>query len=544
MRLERMGAAFQTRISFSRILLRRMLREQWCIKRQSFNLDNDGYGNAVYSAVGPDRAYSLVAFSNHLDDSLRTDRVIAEQWDATFVLYDGIPSNEEVARLKLKVPRQEASRFNESEIVLSRANRSVRLFDYICKKLSDGIQPDINRLIDVGYLMRTTAVYGNGKFGVIDRDRLVDRQELIAPFQAEMLTVYLIRCFSFDQIEHIAYARCPSKYVPLDRSCKRFLGVGNATGLGMAPFLVTHPELIHGWVYAKERALAYVRQTVDVIPDKVHKFRNLIKRAEQHLEQWRVSDRQQNITIRQVRQDLQQLAQFVESAEFMSQTAHKWDLVYLWCEENCVLEMQELIVSVLIELYPELVDEFAENLSFDRCIDIDASQSIIELVQNIEAVYDWALAIDFDISENQKYFWYVSENKLEPRLGLRYDELGSDRELALDISRAVQSLYRCLLESNHQLPLSEFLLAHPEHRHTVNRIQTIRTHNYGEVRDNLIGENCVPVDLLRYKLAFMGASKFDPKSSLWMRITLFQGAPLADELDNQNYDDWFLPVMN
>jgi len=543
MRLERMGAAFQTRLSFSRILMRRMQREQWRIKRVRFSLDNNGYGAAVYSATGSDRTYSLVAFASHLEDDCRTDRVIAEQWDATFVLYDGIPSNDEIARLKLAVPRQEAGRFNESEIVLSRANRSVRLFDYICKQLSAGMQPDEDRLIEVGYLMRTTAVYGNGKFGVVDRERLVDRQELIGPFQAEMLTVYLIRCFSFDQIEHIAYARCPAKYVPLERAYKRFLGVGNATGLGMAPFLLTHPELIHGWVYAKECALARVRQTADVTSHKVNQFMSLVKVVEQHLIEWRVMDEQQNITIVQVRRDLQQLIRFAESSKFLSRMHYLWDLVYLWCEDNCVLQTQELIVSMLIELYPELVDELEEHLSFSRCMDVDGSQSLDELLHSIKIIYDWALVIDFDISENQKYFWYVSENKLEPRLGNRFSEPGSDRELTLDVARAVQKLYRLLLETDRKLSLSEFLLTHPEHRHTVNRIQVIRTHGYGEVRDNLIGEDCVPVDLLRYKLAFMGASKFDPKSSLWTRITLFQGAPLIDELSTASNDDWCFPII-
>ena len=113
-----------------------MQREKWQIERRKFNLDNHGYGTAVYTAVGPHRAYSLVAFADYLDDSARTDRVIAENWDATFVLYDGIPSSEVIARLRLNVPRQEAGRFSESEIILSRANRSVRLFDYISDQLS------------------------------------------------------------------------------------------------------------------------------------------------------------------------------------------------------------------------------------------------------------------------------------------------------------------------------------------------------------------------------------------------------------------------
>ena len=34
--------------------------------------------------------------------------------------------------------------------------------------LSNGKQPDINEINKVGYLLRTTAVYGSGKFGLSD----------------------------------------------------------------------------------------------------------------------------------------------------------------------------------------------------------------------------------------------------------------------------------------------------------------------------------------------------------------------------------------
>ena len=64
---------------------------------------------------------------------------------------------------------------------------------------------------------------------------------------------------------------------------------------------------------------------------------------------------------------------------------------------------------------------------------------------------------------------------------------------------------------------------------------------YAEIHDNLIAQTCLPIDMLRCKLSFFGASKFDPKSDRWTRITLCQGAPLADELGPQA-DDWWLPV--
>ena len=42
---------------------------------------------------------------------------------------------------------------------------------------------------------------------------------------------------------------------------RRRLGVGNSTGLGMAPFLVTHALLVDRWITGRETALA--RRTAD-----------------------------------------------------------------------------------------------------------------------------------------------------------------------------------------------------------------------------------------------------------------------------------------
>ena len=53
-------------------------------------------------------------------------------------------------------------------------------------------------------------------------------------------------------------------------------------------------------------------------------------------------------------------------------------------------------------------------------------------------------------------------------------------------------------------------------------------------KDNTIGEKVVPIDMLRLKLSFFGALKFDPRSDKWLRICMFQGAPLPQEL--RNYD--------
>ena len=204
MRLKRLGSFHQSRLSFMRILTRRMAREGWTFKRKSFDFDAKGVGHGVYQVNTGTRTYSMVAFGHDLPDEQRSDRVIAEAWDATFTLVDGTPDDTDIARLKTNVPRQEAGRITERELALSRANRSARLWAHVVKALATGQQPDPNRLSDVGYLMRTTAVYGSGKFGAADYATLCDRPEFEAPFQVEMLLVYLIRTFTRDLVNHVA----------------------------------------------------------------------------------------------------------------------------------------------------------------------------------------------------------------------------------------------------------------------------------------------------------------------------------------------------
>ena len=296
MRLSRMGSMFPTRLSFLRSLMRRLAAEKVKVTRSVWEMSDDGFGRAVYSLDFGGHTYSLVAISTDLPPEMRTDRVIAEAWDSAYVLYDGVPDAAELDRITANAPRQEAGRFTERDLVLSRANKSVRLFAHVTERLKAGQQPDTDMIRSVGYLMRTTAVYGNGKFGIADRRLIADRPGLEGPFAAEMLTVWLIRNFTHDLAEHVGGA-------PLDDHLKRHLGVGNSTGLGMAPFLVTHPVLLNNWMLARETALARVRAIPVLELDQKARILELAKRATQHLAQWDVPDVDHQRRIEKLRAD-------------------------------------------------------------------------------------------------------------------------------------------------------------------------------------------------------------------------------------------------
>ena len=115
--------------------------------------------------------------------------------------------------------------------------------------------------------------------------------------------------------------------------------------------------------------------------------------------------------------------------------------------------------------------------------------------------------------------------------------------MPLDVARRVQELLFDLEKTPDGQTVAEFLIRYPCHRYITRRIQATKLHPYTEIRDNLIGADCMPIDMLRCKLSFFGASKFDPKSDRWTRIALFQGAPLSDEISSNHVDDWWLPVI-
>ncbi|MBF2761520.1 MAG: hypothetical protein ISN28_14885 [Ectothiorhodospiraceae bacterium AqS1] len=563
MRPERLGVVFANRLSFSRSLIRCMRREGWRFEEPVLALNSEGFGHYLRTVTTAKRQYSLVGFSHRLDPSMRTDRVIACAWDTTFTLFDGVPSRAEIERLAQATPKQEMGRFTAKDLVLSRANRSARLFEHSLERLAEGRQPDPAFINEVGYLMRTTAVYGNGKFGLADRQRYARRPELAGPFRAEMLTVYLIRCFTFDLIEHLARQRSPSTAVGLRTRLKRHLGVGNATGLGMVPFLIRHPGLIHRWFRAREEALARVRSILDDSSKDRSSFLFSLQRAKAHLREWHSEDNERLRVLKSMAEEISGIEGLIENEgggeNSSSTTAARTisgdrrtgfrERVYHYARKRCSPEAQELVISLLLESGGERIDDLAEGLEMkeESLSRLDPTMRVAELKSRIERHYRWALDHDFSRPEAMQHFWYHSKEKMEPRRGCRYDEPGAEREMplgvALDIGRLAEALDAHIEGGKGDDSLAVFLAHHPGLRHSARRVQATMGWDYAEIRGNPMAPECRPIDLLRAKLACFGASKFDPKSDLWTRITLYQGAPLPHETGDEPADDWYFPTL-
>ncbi len=541
MKLSRLGSFHQSKLSFLRSFLNEF--KEWEYNRDLFELNENGFGVAVYSFKKNKRVYSLVCFANEIKDEERSDRVIATKWDAAFTLHDGVPTKKDIERLKNEVPKQEVGRLSYKELTLSRANKSLRIYNHVVEKLSKGNQPDLNLLSKVGYLYRTTAVYGSGKFGLADRFRIKNREEINGPFRLEMMLVYLVRQFTFDQVNHVAYNINPKIAVKLDDNICKNLGIGNSTGLGMAPFIVNHPTLLNNWILSREKALKKIREIKYVESQDSDLFLDCVKKSLKNVTSWNTDSEYQQKKITSLLKDVEKFLNFINK-DFNFENEYPFNKIYQWLENNTCEECIEYIVSIMMEPYNNIVNPLVKEMSSDeeKYFNIPTNRKVEELRNIIEAKYPNILDINFEEKENNQNFWFISKNKEEPRLADRFEEHGSELEQPLAIARDIKKLYKKLLDSKNSLTIAEFLRSNSDLRHVVRRAFIVEKFPYSEIQDNTIGKDLMPIDMLRLKLSFFGALKFDPRSDKWLRICMFQGAPLPNEL--KNYDEQWVYKTN
>ena len=542
MKLSRLGSFHQSKLSFLRSFLREF--KNWDYKRDLLDLDENGFGIVIYSFRKEKRIYSLICFANKITDQERSDRVIATKWDAAFTLFDGIPTKQDIERLKKNVPKQEVGRMSYKELTLSRANKSVRIFNYVAECLSKGQQPDKKKLAEVGYLYRTTAVYGSGKFGLADRFRIKNREEIYGPFRLEMMLVYLVRQFTFDQVNHIAKSKNPKAAVSLDSDISRNLGIGNSTGLGMAPFIVNHPLLLNNWIMAREIILKQIRQIKKINQTDIDLIINCLKSSKINIENWNTESDFQLSKINQLNKDLDLLIQYFLT-KFDCKKEFFYNDLYIWAKKNLGDECLEFMVSIIMEPYEKIVNPLIKTMSADedRYFTIPIDKTISDLRNILESNYSDILKVDFTQKQNNENFWFISKNKEEPRLANRFKDNGSELEQPLAIARDICQLYQRISNEKNSLKVGSFLMNNNDLRHVVRRAFITEKFPYAEIQDNTIGSKLMPIDMLRLKLSFFGAVKFDPRSDKWLRICMFQGAPLPNELKTTD-DHWMYNSTN
>ena len=543
MKLKRLGSFHQSRLSFTRQLINELQFNNSQFEISEWNIDQNGFGNAVIQTVFNNNTFSLVVFCHSIDDEERSDRVIAEKWDMTFSLFTGTPNKTELDLMSKNLKIQELGRHLPKQLTLSRANKSVRIFTKVLDALSNGKQPCKADINDIGYLIRTTAVYGNGKFGIGDFSPNTDKSVLNKPFQAEMLTVYLIRYFSIELVNFLAEKKGENKSVKMSDDIARHLGVGNATGLGMAPFLINHQELIHQWINTRETAISRVLSIKSINKNTQKQIITYIEQAYRYTSQWNVDDVIQTKRIKTLNLDLKNILNCKQLNNLLNKNYPLKSLCDYFINKIS-LETEEILYSIFIEPFPQLIDDLTKQMGSKEKKSVFVGYNVKDIIQIIKENYKWALNIDISSSDENYFFWYTSQAKLEPRLGVTLKDDGYQKQLPFDISHQVQKALKILMKLPENMTGSEAMINHPEIRNIIRRIIINKTSPYSEIQDNLVGRDMRPIDILRCKLSFFGASKYDPKSDLWTRITLFQGAPLPHQLQDENACDWLFPYLS
>ena len=189
-----------------------------------------------------------------------------------------------------------------------------------------------------------------------------------------------------------------------------------------------------------------------------------------------------------------------------------------------------------MEPFDNITNPLINQMSSDeeKYFNIPSHKSILELREIIEKRYNAILKINFNDKKNNDNFWFISMNKEEPRIAKRYFDKGSELEQPLAIARDICSLYKRIEIHKNSSTVAKFLAENNDLRHIVRRVFIADKFPYSEIQDNTIGSKLMPIDMLRVKLSFFGAVKFDPRSDKWLRICMYQGAPLPNELSNLN----------
>ncbi|MET3810692.1 hypothetical protein [Arthrobacter sp. UYEF3] len=542
-----MNGAWATRHSFARTMLRRAAARGWSVSRTRLDLDADARGTAVYTVNAEGRQLTFIAFCRSLEESERTDRVIADAWDVTAALIEGDLTPEREAELRRNVPVQERGRVDPETIILTRANRSARFFDYVSDCLAAGCQPDVEIIGPSPYLIRSTAFYGNGKFGLKEFADIPADHPLAVPYRSQMLTAWLLRELSMDMVEHVAAAKASAAgttAAPLDPAWGKYLGLGNATGLGMVPFVINHPAYLDAWCLLRELPLAagLNRDYAPSDPD-LARVAELLAQAELHLEEKHALKTAPFLPTDAIRPQLRQLRSELQT--HMATATEPAAVLSRLHETAAHLspEARGIFASIVIELRTDFDDDAESLLRVDGAAPFDAAMRCWELKQLLETNYAWARGYDFTNPERTGYYWFSSAANEEPRRALRASRTAGSAEHCTDIARRINALTADLERFPAHRSIADFLLTYPGHRFAASRVQQTRPFLYGELQDNLIDGEFLPLSTQRFQLATYGMNNFSPQSTDWLRVTLFSGAPRAVDINGgTDQDDWLFPT--
>jgi hypothetical protein len=547
MRPERLAALQPSRISASRALIARASAGRWRITREAFDIEESGRGTACYGIEADGWRFTFPIFSFEPSARERTGRIIGRAWDMMAALVEGPMSAADIEQLGREIPKLYEGRATPQTLTWARSNRSGRLFDLAVDSLAAGRQPPLAELGRTCYLMRNTGIDGNGTFGTKSFLAYERDHPLRASLRAQMLTAYMMRVFAGDLVQHLARLKGGAAAAAATPELARFLGVGNGSALGLMFFVNNHPRLIDRWLTIREEAIAHGKlRRIEPDAAPLRSLATLLDKA--------IVAREQD------RSEYESFAPSVLIADDLKIIRRELGLlierVQAGCEGPVPLvnfsasfegrihpEAHETLLSLLIELVPEVADRLSSDLVIDEELTGTPIMPVGRLRDIVRTDYRWAFDLDLASERSQRYVWYKSRTAEEPRRGPR-EEIGEAHNLGLDLPRLIVALDADLAAVEPRMSTARFLMAHPEHRLIVTRVQALAGLAYHSPHADIMSEDFVPAHITRLlNVGIHGIDKARDFLNRNLRGVIFHGAPTPGDIAAGKADPhWFYPA--
>ena len=549
-----LSAFKSTRVSFARVLARRMIEQRWRIQTEYFNCDAEGDGHGVYAIdIGAHRlTYAVRSFRWDGVEKVgrRSDGALRDMFGAIFL---GAPDKERIAREFATFDTRDADtmRTNSAVTGWTPGSRSARFFDHVVDALTAGRQPDPNVIgVGTGYLLRNGGSLGSGRNGTLSYEGYGADNPLRHPFFADLFGLYMVRQVSLDLVNGIAAAR-NANAARLDPGIARFIGVGNSSGQGMCVALQRWPHWVSTWMTVRELALAYAKSMpVDARAGsragRGERFADLLGRCADYYRSVQAQCEDYVVPHATLAANLLTFRGWVrEAGKGPGASRHRWGDLIERAARTFDAESHEQINALLVETFPEFADAAAGYLPIgaDRERDLAPEMRVDELRRLLGQRYDWALRMDLGQAKARQHFWYHSIDNGEQRRGERIVDPHEEYESFIDHVGLMQRLASALTCYADGAPVAEVVADTPELAFAVSRAQYLAGLPYCEIRGGLVDRDFLPSHLIRFFLAVLGMECTNPLSIRYVRGVFFPGMPLPAELAAGASEDWTFPAI-
>jgi hypothetical protein len=541
MKARQMGGLKASRVSFAYVLARKMAEQRWTVTLRSSQFESNGKARLVYRIDANGHAFTYIAHAYEWDGKekvgRRSDGANRDMFGALFV---GLASNERIERefATFDLRNIDTMRTDAEVLGWTPANRSARVFDHVVEALAAGHQPEIDLIgSSSGYLLRNGGFQGSGRNGSISYAGIPAGHPLRHPYFADLFALYLVRQVSIDMVNGFARARNP-RAVALAPEIAAFLGVGNSSGQGMVVALQRWPHWVSTWVTVRETALAYAK-SIPVAPAQTARLRDLLDRVARFYESVQVPTEDYVVPNRVIAANLRTLRDWLATPADFASWAHVAAAAEVFDHET-----REQLNSILIDLFPEVSDRLADCLALGSLRERRAqpAATVGALKMLLRNRYAWALEVDQRQSSARRHFWYHSEDNGEQRRGDRGLDPHEEFESFIDHIGLIQRLACVAAAMSDDALVGELLFEHPDLELAVSRVQYLGNLPYSEIQDNLIDQEFLPANLIRFFLGILGMECSTPLSIRYVRGVFFQGAPLPENLAQGARLDWRYPV--